>query len=138
MHDVPSPYNSVSDDDDSSAVPVVLAAESDEDNLLLLMGALEELPCNILAAVDGKRALSLAVTYRPALILTEIILPSLNGFELLERLQNSPITKSTPVIAVTVMASDGDRSRILTAGFSNYLSKPYGIEDLRLLVRRYL
>lgn len=137
MHDVSSPYNSVSDDD-GVAVPIVLAAESDEDNLLLLMGALEELPCRVLAAVDGKRALSLAVTYRPALVLTEIILPSLDGFELLERLQNSPITQTTPVVAVTVMASEGDRSRILTAGFSSYLSKPYGIEDLRLLVRRYL
>lgn len=126
------------DDDESSSLPLVLAVESNDDNLLLLMTALEGLPCQVLAAIDGKRALAIARTYRPCLIVTEIILPSLDGFGLLEKLQASPDLKTIPIIALTVMASEGDRASILEAGFSHHLSKPYVIEELRSLVCQYL
>lgn len=137
MHDGQATSRSL-DGDDSSEMPLVLAVESDEDNLLLLMSALDGFACRVLAAIDGKRALNLAKTYTPRLILTEIILPSLNGFELLDNLRLVPEMAAIPVIAVTVMASEDEKSRIFNAGFTDYLSKPYIIEDLHGLVRRYL
>lgn len=127
-----------SDEDDSSDLPLILAVESDEDNPLLLMSALDSLACHVLAAIDGQRALNLAKTYTPRLILTEIILPSLNGFELLDNVRLVPEMAAILVIAVTVMASEDEKLRILNAGFADYLSKLYIIEDLHGLVRRHL
>lgn len=132
--------NAIASGNDPAAIelPLVLVVENNDDNLLLMLSLLEDIPCQAIAAVDGKRALRLAITYCPNLIMTEIILPELDGFELLLRLRETPKTRLIPVVAVTVMASEANREQIFQAGFCDYLSKPYSLEDFQTIVLTHL
>ncbi|MGB5960231.1 MAG: response regulator [Coleofasciculaceae cyanobacterium] len=120
------------------AKPTILVVDDDEDNLLLLSYALEPLNCAILTAVDGVSALSLCRTYRPDLILLDVLMPYMDGTEVVSQLRKEPVIKTTPVIAVTACATAKDRERLLLAGFNDYISKPYMLEDIEALVCRFL
>jgi two-component system cell cycle response regulator DivK len=130
---------SLSRDEQSAArQPVVLVVDDNEDNLMLLAFLVEQLDCTILTAIDGQTALNLAQTYQPSLILLDMMLPDLDGLEVLSRLKQGSSTATIPVIAVTAMARSQDRERILAAGCDEYVTKPYVIEELEALLRRYL
>lgn len=118
--------------------PLILAVDDDEDNLLLLAYALEPLGYTFLTAADGVSALSLAQTYQPDLILLDVLLPYMDGIEVVSHLKKDPINRKIPVIAVTALAIPEDRERLLLAGFNDYISKPYMLEDIEALVRSYL
>jgi CheY-like chemotaxis protein len=118
--------------------PLILAVDDDEDNLLLLAYALEPLGCSLLTAVDGRSALSLARSYQPDLILLDVLMPYMNGVEVVSQLREDPKIKMIPVIAVTALAIAEDRERLLQVGFNDYISKPYMLEDIEATVRRYL
>lgn len=118
--------------------PLVLVVDDNEDNLMLLAFLVEQLNCTIITASDGQTALDLAQTYQPALILLDMMLPDLDGMEVLSRLKHSSLTTTIPVIAVTAMARPEDRDRILSAGCNEYVTKPYVIDELEVLLRRYL
>ncbi|HEY9673905.1 MAG TPA: response regulator [Waterburya sp.] len=118
--------------------PLVLVVDDNEDNLLLLAFLVEQLNCRIITAAEGKTALDLAQTYLPSLILLDMMLPDLDGITVLSRLKQNPLTAQTPIIAVTAMARGEDRERILAAGCDEYVTKPYIIDDLEALLRRYL
>jgi CheY-like chemotaxis protein len=117
---------------------LVLVVDDNEDNLLLLAFVVEQLDCQIITALDGKTALDLAQDYHPSLILLDMMLPDMDGMEVLSHLKQNPITKTIPVIAVTAMAREQDRDRILLAGCNEYVSKPYAVDELEMLLRRYL
>src|SRR4028118_204492 len=118
--------------------PLVLVVDDNEDNLMLLAFLVEQLDCTIITASDGQTALDLAQTYQPALILLDMMLPDLDGMEVLSRLRQNSLTITIPVIAVTAMASPEDRDRILSAGCNEYVTKPYAIDELEVLLRHYL
>ncbi len=119
--------------------PVVLAVDDNEDNLLLVSLAVEQfLNCSLIGASDGETAISLAQLYRPDLILLDIVLPDLNGFEVIDRLKQHWQTKTIPIVAVTGLAKEEDCDRILAAGCDGYLSKPYMLDDLEKVIYRYL
>lgn len=118
--------------------PLILAVDDDEDNLLLLAYSLEPLGCSLLTAVDGMMALSLARSYQPDLILLDVLMPFLNGIEVVSQLRKDCKIKAIPVIAVTALAIAQDRERLLRVGFNDYISKPYMLEDIESVVRRYL
>jgi CheY-like chemotaxis protein len=118
--------------------PVILAADDDEDNLLLLAYALEPLDCTLLTAVDGLSALSLARIYQPDLILLDVLMPYLDGTEVVSQLRKDSTTKTIPAIAVTALAIPQDRERLLLLGFNDYISKPYMLEDIEAIARRHL
>ena len=118
--------------------PLVLVVDDNEDNLLLLAFVVEQLDCQIITALDGKTALDLAQDYHPSLILLDMMLPDMDGMEVLSHLKQNPITKTIPVIAVTAMAREQDRDRILLAGCNEYVSKPYAVDELEMLLRSYL
>lgn len=120
------------------AKPTILVVDDDEDNLILLSYALEPLNCAVLTATDGVSALSLCRTYRPDLILLDVLMPCMNGTEVVSQLRKDPIIKTTPVIAVTALAVAKDRERLLLAGFNDYISKPYMLEDIEALVCSFL
>lgn len=122
----------------STTPPVVLAVDDDEDNLLLLAYVLEPLNCSIITAIDGHSAFEKARTEQPNLILLDIMLPDLDGLQIVRQLREDPQTRTIPVIAVTALARAEDRDRILTAGCNDYISKPYLLEDLEAVVRRNL
>jgi two-component system cell cycle response regulator DivK len=118
--------------------PLILAVDDDEDNLLLLAYALEPRLLLVITAVDGRSALSLARSYQPDLILLDILMPYMNGVEVVSQLREDPKIKTIPVIAVTALAIAEDRERLLQVGFNDYISKPYMLEDIEASVRRYL
>ena len=118
--------------------PIVLVVDDNEDNLSLLAFLVEQLDCTILTAVNGRTALDIAVTSRPVLILLDMMLPDIDGLEVLSYLKQNPLTALTPVIAVTAMARSQDRERILSAGCNEYVTKPYNVDEIDALLRRYL
>lgn len=122
----------------NSQPPLILAVEDNEDNLLLLSYTLESLGCKLIRQNDGLTTLLVAKEYQPDIILLDILLPGLSGMDIVRSLKQEPLTSHIVVIAVTALASTEDRERILSAGFNDYISKPYMIEDLEAVVSRYL
>ncbi len=118
--------------------PLVLVVDDNEDNLMLLAFLIEQLNCRIITAANGQTALDLAQHHRPSLILLDMMLPDLDGMEVLSRLRQDPLTSMIPVIAVTAMARPEDRERILALGCNEYVSKPYAVDDLEVLLCQYL
>ena len=117
---------------------IILAVDDNEDNLLLLTEVLEPLNCLVMTATHGQTALLLAQGYQPDLILLDVMLPDVNGIEVVQRLKQNEETAKIPVVAVTALAREEDRDRLILAGCSNYISKPYLLEDLEALIRQYL
>ena len=118
--------------------PVVLVVDDNEDNLSLLAFLVEQLDCTILTALDGQTALDLAQRYQPVLILLDMMLPDIDGIEVLSRLRQNSLTATIPVIAVTAMARSQDRERILSAGCDEYVTKPFNVDEIEALLLRYL
>lgn len=127
-----------SDDQSVAQLPLVLVVDDNEDNLSLLAFLVEQLDCQILTAVDGKTALDLMECHQPSLILLDMMLPDLDGLEVLSRIRQNPVNAKIPVIAVTAMARPQDRERILSAGCDEYVTKPYNVDEIDALMRRYL
>lgn len=118
---------------------VILTVDDDQDNLMLLGYQLSLLlPCAVISATDGHSALLLAKQSRPDLIFLDIMLPDIDGFEIVSQLRQDPQTQKIPVIAVTAMARLQDQETAFRAGYDDYLLKPYEIESLETLIYRYL
>ena len=89
-------------------------------------------------AADGQEGITMAERLCPDLILMDIQMPLLDGFAALLRLRENPDTRSLPVIAMTALAMQGDRERILAAGFAGYLAKPINSRELPRIVAQFL
>jgi CheY-like chemotaxis protein len=85
---------------------------------------------HVTGAGDGELGVALAVRDVPDLILMDISMPRVDGFEALRRLRSDARTANIPVIALTAHAIRGDRERMLNAGFNGYVSKPFDDDDL--------
>lgn len=118
--------------------PLILVVDDDEDNLLLLTEVLKPLNCSIITATYGQQALELAQAQQPVLILLDVMLPDLSGMEVVYQLKQKLQTKNIPVVAVTALARPEDRDRLILAGCDNYISKPYMIDELEVIVCRHL
>jgi CheY-like chemotaxis protein len=113
---------------------LILAIDDDDDNLFLLNCALELLDCEFV----GRSALAFVQERQPDLILLDVILPDIHGVEFARQLKQDVRTQNIPVIAVTGLATSEDRAELLEAGFSDYISKPYLVDELEAMVRRHL
>lgn len=116
----------------------ILAVDDDEDNLIIISYILSAMGYSFMTAIRGDEGLVMAQTYAPSLILLDIILPGMDGFEIIRQLKHNPFTKNIPIIAVTGLAFLEDKKRILEAGCNDYLSKPYLIRDLEVLITHHL
>ncbi len=114
----------------TSQPPLVLAVEDNEDNLLIIDYVVNSLNCRFIGENYGVNTLTIAKEHQPDLILLDIMLPDADGIEILYSLQNEPLTKEIPVIAVTALAMEADKKRINEAGFNGYIAKPYQLKDL--------
>ena len=126
------------DKNQNSQPPLVLVVEDNEDNLLLISYILESLGCRLITQTDGESAVLLAKEHHPDLILLDIVLPKVNGINILRSLREEPLTRDIPAIAVTALATKENRENIIRAGFNNYLIKPYLIEELEKMVSIYV
>jgi CheY-like chemotaxis protein len=118
--------------------PLILAVEDNDDNLVLITYTLESLGCKLICQKDSSSTLLIAKEYQPDLILMDILLPGLSGIDVVHYLKKESLTCKIPVIAVTALASPEERERILMAGFDDYISKPYMIEDFEALISSFL
>lgn len=109
----------------------ILYAEDNEDNIYMLAKRLERRGYEVLVARDGEEGLLMARTEAPALILMDLSLPVLDGWEATRRLKSAPETRDIPVIALSAHVMPGDRDKALAAGCDDYDTKP--IEFKRLL-----
>lgn len=117
---------------------LILAVDGNEDNLILITYFLESFDYQLVTAKNGKEALSLAREYLPNLILLEIVLPDINGFEVVTKLKQNALTSQIPIIAVTGLVKKEDREQIFRSGCDAYLSKPYLLNDLADMISNYL
>jgi len=130
--------NVISWQNSTNKPPLVLVVDDDEDNLLLMTHVLDHLGFSWITAVDGISALQKAQTAQPALILLDILMPHMSGAEVLARLKEDSKVKQIPVIAVTALANTSEREDLMLAGFDDYVSKPYMLEDIEAAVHRHL
>lgn len=103
---------------------VVLLIEDNEQNRYLATFLLEQRGHRVIAAENGMRGIDLARRTRPSVILLDIQLPTMDGYDVARELRSHPETRVTPIIAVTSYAMPGDRERALAAGCSGYIEKP--------------
>jgi signal transduction histidine kinase len=102
----------------------VLYIEDREENRLLVRALLPRDKYTILEAADGLNGIALALKEQPAIILLDINLPGIDGYEVGVALRSFPTLRNTPIIAVTAYAMQGDRERTLVAGCDGYIAKP--------------
>jgi len=107
----------------------VLLVEDNPQNLELMRYLLVAHGHEVRTASDGSEAASLLEAERPDLIVCDIQMPVMNGFELLRWVRGNIRLRGVPVIAVTALAMVGDRESILAAGFDGYLAKPIDPEN---------
>lgn len=111
----------------------ILIAEDNPDNRDFLCQALEESGCEVILAVDGAQAIEQALHCHPDLILMDLSMPVLSGWEAARRLKADSRLRYIPIIALSAHAMVGDDARALQAGCDDYLSKP--ISPARLLLK---
>ncbi len=116
----------------------ILIIEDNEQNLYLTTFLLEKEDYEVVQARDGQQGLELAVSENPDLILLDIQLPVMDGYEVARRLKQAGETKAIPVVAVTSYAMAGDRETILAAGCEGYIEKPIDPDSFVKQVRRFL
>ena len=116
----------------------ILVVEDHEDNRKLLRILLRNTGFEMLEAWDGESALTSAAKERPDLILMDIQLPGINGYDVTRRLKQDPDLKAIPIIAVTSYALGGDESKAREAGCDDYITKPYSPRELLKKIREYL
>lgn len=118
--------------------PLVLVIEDDQDNLLLLYHLVTRLGCEALLAREGQAGLAMIKDTVPDLILLDIVMPQLSGFDVLQHLRQLPQAQSIAVVAVTGLATMEEKQRLLQAGCCDYLCKPYLIDALESLICQYV
>ena len=119
--------------EDTDKLPIILVVDDDQQNLELVQAYLEDIECETVAAHDGIEALERVAKDKPDLILLDVMMPKMSGFEVCRRLKVDPATSNIPVIMVTALNEFGDIERGIDSGTDDFVSKP--INKLELLTR---
>ena len=119
-------------------MPKILYVEDNEDNVYMLTRRLRQHGYEVVVAGDGERAVAMAAAEAPDLILMDLGLPVLDGWEATRRLKGAPETKAIPVIALSAHAMDGDREKAVAAGCDDYDTKPVNLPRLLEKIRAAL
>jgi len=115
----------------------VLVVEDDMDNRRIVVKVLSVEGYHVIEAADGIEALARAREERPDLILMDLALPNLDGWEATRQLKSDPATRSIPVVALTAFAMRGDEEQARAAGCDDYLPKPVRPAAIREIVKTY-
>ena len=116
----------------------ILVVEDQEDNRQILRDLLTSVGYEIIQAENGEEALATAARERPDLILMDIQLPLLDGYEVTRRIKADPALRASPIIAVTSYALSGDEGKARAAGCDAYVTKPYNPRALLAKIREYV
>ncbi len=116
----------------------ILIVEDEFRNRKLLRDILKRFDYDVVEASDGLEAVEMVKAWRPDLILMDIQMPVMDGFEATRIIKKDPETSHIPIIAITAYAMEGDRERILQAGCDGYISKPIEIKDFLAKIESFL
>lgn len=109
---------------------VVLIVDDQLDNILIAKAALEFFGAKVETATSGAEALRILESLRPTVILLDLAMPVMDGYQLHQRLRQLPSLVGVPIIALTANALHTDRIKVLEAGFDAYIAKPYEVMGL--------
>jgi two-component system, cell cycle response regulator DivK len=116
----------------------ILVVDDDETNLTLARALLEAEGFAVVTAIDAMSTFDVLKDVDPALILMDIQLPGMDGWELTRRLKRNIVTSHIPVIAVTAYGQQGDAERARQTGFVEFVAKPVSTRELPSIIRRHL
>src|SRR6266852_9424332 len=123
---------------DHQANPKILHIEDNRENRMLVRAVLEASGYVIVDAEDGLAGIEAAIREEPALILLDINLPGMDGYEIVSIIKSFPNLASTPVVALTAYAMQGDRQRTLVAGCDGYIQQPIDVDTFPRQVAEFL
>jgi DNA-binding response OmpR family regulator len=118
--------------------PLVLVADDDRDILQLISFRLERADYEVVQANDGEEALRLVKELHPDLAVLDLMMPKLNGYEVIREIRRDEETKAIPVILLTARVQETDVARGFEAGADDYLKKPFSPQELRARVQAIL
>jgi CheY-like chemotaxis protein len=108
----------------------ILYVEDNDDNIFMLKNRLTRAGYTVLIATDGAQGVAMAASERPDLVLMDLSLPVLDGWEAARRIKSAAETRSIPVIALTALAMPGDQEKALAAGCDDFDTKPVELQRL--------
>jgi two-component system, OmpR family, alkaline phosphatase synthesis response regulator PhoP len=114
--------------------PRILIADDDPLGAELLEAYLSERECELRTASDGEQTLQLVASWRPDLILLDVMMPRISGFEVCKHLRGDPATRDIAIIMITALDQPSDMDRAVEAGTDDFISKPINKTDLLLRV----
>ncbi|MEE8316230.1 MAG: response regulator [Syntrophobacteria bacterium] len=117
---------------------LILVVEDQEDNRRIMRDLLTSAGYEVIEAVTGEEGVAAAETHRPDLILMDIQLPGLDGYEATRQIKANPDLHHIPIIVVTSYALSGDDVKAFEAGCNAYVSKPFSPRELLAKIREYL
>ena len=123
----------MSSEPEPSKTPRILIADDNEQNVELLQAYLEELRCETLTAYDGSETLQKVADETPDLVLLDIMMPKISGYEVCQRLKADETTRAIPILMITALNEINDIERAVQAGTDDFLTKP--VQKLELLTR---
>ncbi|MBL7221927.1 MAG: response regulator [Phycisphaerae bacterium] len=126
------------DSDARIAESKILVVDDNEQNLELLVAYLETLGCPVVTAVDGVDALEKVAAEKPDLILLDIMMPRMSGFEACRKIKSDPTTRDIPVIMVTALNELTDIERGVESGTDDFITKPVSRLELTTRVKSLL
>lgn len=119
--------------EDDLADSTILLVDDNKQNLELMQAYLEGLPCRLLSATDGTEAVTIIDHESPDLVLLDVMMPRMSGFEVCQKIKSNPETRDIVVIMVTALQEVGDFERAVECGTDDFLTKP--VNKLELLTR---
>lgn len=128
----------MTDNIDRKQDSTVLVVDDNEQNLELLLAYLEDIDCATLSATTGIEAIDIVRNQHVDLILLDVMMPRMSGFEVCKRLKSDPGTTDIPIIMVTALNEMGDIERAIDSGTDDFLSKPVNKWELLTRVRTML
>jgi two-component system cell cycle response regulator DivK len=116
----------------------ILVVEDQVDNRRIIRDLLTSIGYELIEAVDGEAGVRLAGTERPDLILMDVQLPGLDGYEATRRIKADPELHAIPIVVVTSYALSGDDTKAMAAGADAYVAKPFSPRQLLATIRKFL
>ncbi|MEM9950467.1 MAG: response regulator [Chloroflexota bacterium] len=116
----------------------VLIVDDQRDNLNIATEALRFHGAHVQTASNGIEGLEILETYSPTLVLLDLSMPEMNGWDMLKAMRDNPDTQKIPVIALTAHVMAGDEANVMAAGFDGYIPKPFSVATIVLKIQSIL
>ena len=128
----------MSDQPNNQPLPRILVVDDNAQNVELLVEYLKTIECEVQTAADGLEALEVVGQFKPDLILLDIMMPKMSGFEVCRKLKSDPALRDIPIIMVTALDEMGDIKRAVESGTDDFISKPVNRLELTTRVKSLL